>query len=72
MRRRLLYVVATLAVLLPTRTALAQDPAATDHLLANVNAARAANGLPPYSLNPLLTVAAQAHSEDMAEQASLL
>lgn len=72
MRRQLLYVVAALAVLLPTGTTLAQDPTATDSLLANVNAARAANGLPPYSLNPLLTAAAQAHSEDMAAQAALL
>ncbi len=38
-----------------------QDAAAA--LLLYVNAARVANGLPPYALNPLLTQAAQAHSE---------
>ena len=32
-------------------------------LLFYVNAARAAQGLPPYALNPLLTQAAQAHSD---------
>jgi uncharacterized protein YkwD len=56
-----------------TPTALpAPDPAIIEYLLTNINAVRAANGLPPYVLNDLLTVAAQLHSQDVAEQASRL
>jgi uncharacterized protein YkwD len=56
-----------------TPTALpAPDPAIIEYLLTNINAARAANGLPPYVLNDLLTMAAQLHSQDVAEQASRL
>jgi len=60
------------ALLWPVRPARAQDPADVDYLLASINAVRAAQGLPPYTLNPLLAAAAQAHSEDMAAQAALL
>jgi uncharacterized protein YkwD len=42
------------------------DPAA--ELLGRINAARVANGLPPYALNDKLTAAAQAHSKDMASK----
>jgi uncharacterized protein YkwD len=68
----LAFALAALALLWPVRPAHAQDPADVDYLLVNINAARAAQGLPPYALNSLLTAAAQAHSEDMAAQATLL
>jgi uncharacterized protein YkwD len=56
-----------------TPTALpAPDPDVVEYLLTNINAARAANGLPPYVLDDLLTMAAQLHSQDVAEQASRL
>jgi len=42
------------------------DPAG--ELLGRINAARVANGLPPYALNDKLTTAAQAHSKDMASK----
>ncbi len=40
------------------------DPAA--EMLARINAARVAQGLPPYAYNEKLATAAQAHSKDMA------
>jgi hypothetical protein len=43
--------------------AMPEEQDAVAALLLYVNAARIANGLPPYALNPLLTQAAQAHSE---------
>jgi uncharacterized protein YkwD len=42
------------------------DPAA--EMLAHINAARVAQGLPPYALSDKLTAAAQAHSKDMASK----
>jgi hypothetical protein len=72
MRKLCPVLVMTLALLWPARPALAQDPGATDYLLANINTARAANGLHPYSLNSLLTAAAQAHSKDVAARAAIL
>jgi len=50
----------------------AQNPGDVEYLLTNINATRQLNGLPPYGLNPLLTAAAQAHSDDMAAQAYAL
>lgn len=38
----------------------------TGDVLTAINSYRASNGLPSYTLNPLLTKAAQAHSADMA------
>jgi uncharacterized protein YkwD len=38
----------------------------TDAVVAAINSYRASNGLPAYTVNPLLTKAAQAHSADMA------
>ncbi len=46
--------------------AKAQDPGLVARLLAAINADRVANGLPPYALNPLLTLSAQRHSEYQA------
>jgi len=43
-----------------------QNPALVSRMLAAVNAARIANGLPPYALNTLLTLSAQGHSEYQA------
>ncbi|MBN1426951.1 MAG: CAP domain-containing protein [Anaerolineae bacterium] len=40
-----------------------QDPAAIFQILSGINTARIANDLTPYALNPLLTQAAQIHSE---------
>ncbi|HEC23880.1 MAG TPA: hypothetical protein ENI95_13280 [Chloroflexi bacterium] len=40
-----------------------ERPEYIERVLASVNEARAAEGLPPYTLNPLLTQAAQAQSE---------
>jgi uncharacterized protein YkwD len=71
-RSRIVLALLALGLLWPVRPARAQDTADVDYLLASVNAARAAQGLPPYALNPLLAAAAQAHSEDMAAQAALL
>lgn len=44
-------------------TVAAQDAELVSRMLAAINSARVANGLPPYALNPLLTQAAQRHSE---------
>ena len=55
-----------LALLSTIPSAAQADPAA--ELLARINAARVANGLPPYALNDKLTAAAQAHSKDMASK----
>lgn len=40
-----------------------QDSTAVYQILSGINAARISNGLTPYALNPLLTQAAQVHSE---------
>lgn len=40
-----------------------QDSSAVFQILSGINAARISNGLTPYALNPLLTQAAQSHSE---------
>lgn len=40
-----------------------QDSNAVYQILSGINAARISNGLTPYALNPLLTQAAQSHSE---------
>lgn len=53
-------------VLLPAHTAIAQDAGTVGRMLSAINAARIANGLPPYALNPLLTLSAQRHSEYQA------
>jgi uncharacterized protein YkwD len=48
-------------------TTLSDDPAALEALLvASINQVRAANGLPPYQHSPELSVAARAHSCDLA------
>jgi hypothetical protein len=44
-------------------TVALQDSSAVFQILSGINAARIAHGLTPYALNPLLTQAAQAHSE---------
>jgi uncharacterized protein YkwD len=49
----------------PRQTSSAQTDPAAD-LLARINAARLANGLPPYALSDKLAAAAVAHSKDMA------
>ncbi|HEU5102188.1 MAG TPA: CAP domain-containing protein [Roseiflexaceae bacterium] len=47
--------------------AMGDDPAALESLLvASINQVRAANGLPPYQHSPELSVAARAHSCDLA------
>jgi hypothetical protein len=50
--------------LIPGRLAAQQDP--VTQMLASINGARIANGLPPLALNADLSAAAQRHSEDMA------
>lgn len=63
---RILLAAACVATLvgLPVLPAAAQaDPAV--ELLARINSARVAQGLPPYGLSDKLTAAAQAHSKDM-------
>lgn len=70
MRRSLLLLAAVLALLWPVRMAQGQDPGAVDTLLSLINGARAASGLPPYTLNPRLAAAAQSHSADMAARAA--
>jgi uncharacterized protein YkwD len=45
------------------------DP--TAELLSRINAARVANGLPPYALNDKLAATAQAHSQDMASKSKV-
>lgn len=63
----------TQAVEVPTATSAAAptgDQALQEALLvAEINRARAANGLPPYLHNPEISVAARAHSCDMAAHA---
>src|SRR5574340_57612 len=60
-----LLILATILIpaALPVNPARAQDADLAARMLAAVNAARVASGLPPYALNPLLTQSAQAHSE---------
>lgn len=48
------------------RPVQAQDSDIVARILAFTNSARVANGLPPYSLNSLLTLSAQRHSEYQA------
>jgi uncharacterized protein YkwD len=49
-----------------TACAYTTNQANVDEVIAAINAYRAQNGLPPYSVNALLTSAAQSHSADMA------
>jgi len=46
--------------------ARAQDPGLLARLLAAINGYRVSSGLPPYALNPLLTLSAQRHSQYQA------
>jgi len=46
--------------------AFTQDATRPEGVLAAINAYRAQNGLPPYTMNPVLTHAAQSHAADMA------
>jgi hypothetical protein len=62
---RLLSALALLSgLLVPGRLIAQQDP--VTQMLASINGARIANGLPPLVLNADLSAAAQRHSEDMA------
>jgi hypothetical protein len=69
-QRRILIVCLAVCIALaalPVVASSAQaDPAAD--MLARINGARVANGLPPYFLSDKLTAAAQAHSKDMASR----
>lgn len=59
----LLLLTASMLLFAPSQMAHAQDADLAARLLSAINAARIASGLPPYALNPLLTQAAQQHSE---------
>ncbi len=63
-----------LSIFLPSITASAHDPKpATDAytLIAEVNALRTANGLPPYTVNATLMAVAQAHSDYQASTSTV-
>jgi uncharacterized protein YkwD len=59
-----ILLIVALSILVTSEPVHAQDQAALiSRVLAAVNASRVSVGLPPYALNPLLTLSAQAHSE---------
>ncbi len=66
MRKAYLSLLLLSLLLLAALPARQAQPATAEDLLAEVNALRAQNGLPPYQANPILMAVAQAHASYMA------
>ncbi len=60
------------AIALPPQPALAPDASTAEQLLWYVNEARRLHGLPPVSYNYELSIAAQIHTEDMAQNPDIM
>lgn len=63
---------ATGTIALPPQAELAPDASTAEQLLWYVNEARRLHGLPPLAYNYELSIAAQAHTEDMAQNPDIM